>query len=59
MQEMNVFSRVHVSVPLNAAGDVQNASVHRRGRRSEDADGRQLQASPAYQREESAFLQLI
>lgn len=56
---MNVFSRVHVSVPLNAAGDAQNASVHRRGRQSEDADGKQLQASPASKREESAFLQLM
>lgn len=46
-------------VSLNADEQVQNASVHWRGGRSEDTHGEQLQASAAPQRQKRALFQLM
>lgn len=47
------------TISPNADEQVQDASVHWRGGRSEDTHGEQLQASAAPQRQKSVLLQLM
>lgn len=55
----NVLTELKRLFYSDAAGQVQDAAVHQRGGRREEANGKQLPAPPASQRQESAFFQLM